>query len=257
MKNLLFVGSLLAVVTAGPAVAADLPATYKAPPPAVFNWSGCYLGGQIGGQWGSWTAGVNYTNPSSASREFDTKATFIGGGQIGCNYQPVGTAFVIGFEGDFVGAKSTFEGEVYRYTTVPTDHFDAGGKIGNQGSLRVRLGAAYDRWMMYAAGGVTWATIETNHLLVRDGVGRFVFEGSATRPAWNIGVGVEYAFVGGWTAGLEYRYTKYSSFDYLVAAGTAPFVFATHTVTADNVQTNDIRFRLNYLFGGAVVVPRH
>ena len=138
MTKLMWAGVVLVASVAGPALAADLPArVYNPLPPAPFNWSGCYLGGQIGAQSGRWTSGVNYTNPvapASGSRDFDSKGAFIGGAQVGCNYQPVASVFVIGVEGDVLGAKNTASGEVFRYATTPTDHFDAGGKIGSQGN---------------------------------------------------------------------------------------------------------------------------
>ena len=185
MTKLMWAGVVLVASVAGPALAADLPArVYNPLPPAPFNWSGCYLGGQIGAQSGRWTSGVNYTNPvapASGSATSDSKGAFIGGAQVGCNYQPVASVFVIGVEGDVLGAKNTASGEVFRYATTPTDHFDAGGKIGSQGSLRLRLGAAWDRLLAYVAGGATWASIDTTHTFVREGVGSALFQGSATR----------------------------------------------------------------------------
>jgi outer membrane immunogenic protein len=175
MNKLMWAGIASIASVAGPAVAADLPAlAYKAPPPVVFNWSGCYLGGQIGGQAAGWTTGVNYVDPArpaTGSRDFDSNATFIGGAQMGCNYQPGASVFVIGVEGDILAAKNNFSGEVFRYARAPTDHFDAGGKIGSQGSLRLRLGAAWDRFLGYVSGGATWASIDTKHSFIRDGVG--------------------------------------------------------------------------------------
>ena len=77
MTKLMWAGVVLVASVAGPALAADLPArVYNPLPPAPFNWSGCYLGGQIGAQSGRWTSGVNYTNPvapASGSRDFDSK----------------------------------------------------------------------------------------------------------------------------------------------------------------------------------------
>jgi outer membrane immunogenic protein len=243
------VGSLIAFA-AGPAVAADLPAlAYKTPLPVLFNWTGCYLGGQIGGQWGKWTAGVDYP-PAVGTREFSTKGDFIGGAQIGCNYQPANSMFVIGVEGDVLAAQNSFTGEVFRSAAAPNDHFDARGKIGGQGSLRLRLGAAWDRLFVYGAGGATWANIDTTHAVVRDGVGTATYDSSTTRMGWNLGVGLEYAFTGGWTAGVEYRYTGYGSSDFTIPASATPVPFATHMATAENIHTNDIRVRLNYLFGG-------
>jgi outer membrane immunogenic protein len=107
--------------------------------------------------------------------------------------------------------------------------------------------------LAYVSGGATWASIDTTHAFVRDGVGSALFQGSSTRSGWNLGLGFDYALAGGWTAGLEYRYTAYSSYDYIVPAGLRPIPLAAQTATTANVHTNDIRFRLNYLFGGQVV----
>ena len=73
----------------------------RAPPsrpsaPPLFSWTGFYIGGNIGGGWSRGNVvdcvfGVNFTNGNSAS--------FLGGGQVGGNYQ-IG-AFVIGAEADF------------------------------------------------------------------------------------------------------------------------------------------------------------
>ena len=50
MRKLLFAqAAMLAVTLAGPAIAADLPMKSEAPFVARFSWTGCYVGGQIGG----------------------------------------------------------------------------------------------------------------------------------------------------------------------------------------------------------------
>src|ERR1700722_15164207 len=71
----------------GAASAADLPA-YSAPPaPAAapvtaYNWSGCYVGGHVGGL----VSEDRSTNQAGAFRDFSS-AGFLGGGQFGCDYQ--------------------------------------------------------------------------------------------------------------------------------------------------------------------------
>ena len=249
----------------GSAFAADLPAgnpVYKsAPAPVVFNWSGCYVGGQIGGQWGTWTAGVYHDvgiNPDIAkpSRDLSGNASFIGGGQIGCNYEFPGSSSVVGLEGDIAGAsKNTYSGEVFRFAPpAQIDHIDAAGKIGIQGSVRLRAGVTWDRALLYLAGGATWAELTANHFIVGAAGGTAAVEHSKTKAGWNVGLGFEYAFASNWTAGVEYRYTNYgSSFSYAVPAG--PF-FVTHTASVDKVYTSDVRFRLNYLFGGPATAGR-
>jgi len=48
MKKLLLTGVGLALLTGGPAMAADLAAPVYVQPAAVYSWSGCYIGGNIG-----------------------------------------------------------------------------------------------------------------------------------------------------------------------------------------------------------------
>jgi outer membrane immunogenic protein len=251
------------------AQAADMRPVYKARPPvAVYSWTGCYIGGQVGGQWARWTGAVNYPagdplgHPAvNASRDFDGDGRFIYGGQIGCNWQPFGTSFVLGVEGDVVGvSRGEVGGEVHRYAApFATDHFNTTGSYGTQGSLRLRGGFAIDRVLLYVAGGVTWANLSATHNFFRDGDGSLAFTASTTRNGWNIGAGLEYAFINSWTLGIEYRYTDYGSFTNNIAAGTAGTLsWSAFTISANDLRTQDVRLRLNYLFGmGGPVVARY
>jgi outer membrane immunogenic protein len=234
---------------------------YKGPPPIVaYNWSGCYFGGQIGGQWTRWTAHVSYPAAAPtvvASRDFEGDGTFLYGGQLGCNFQPIGSNFLLGVEGDIAGTSGDgFHGEIYRFPAT-VDHFDASGRASTQASLRLRLGLTFDRLLLYVAGGGTWARLSASHLIVRDGVGVLETATSRTRSGWNIGVGGEYAFDSNFTVGLEYRYTDYGSFDFNVPAGTFPFAFAAFTASANDIHTQDVRLRFNYLFNTGPVVARN
>ena len=268
MTGFIRVGIAAAAATAMTfaAQAADMRPVYKAAPrAAVYSWTGCYIGGQVGGQWGRWTGDVNYPGDAfghaavTASRDFDGDGAFIYGGQIGCNWQPVGGAFVLGVEGDVVGVnRGDVGGEIYRFPAPPTDHFNTTGKFGTQASLRLRGGFAFDRMLIYVAGGVTWARLSATHNFFRDGDGSLAFNTSDSRNGWNIGVGAEYLFTNSLSLGLEYRYTDYGSFAGNIPAGTAGTLsWAAFTVSADNLRTQDVRLRLNYLFNSAPVVARY
>src|SRR5258707_5189917 len=83
------------------------PAPYAPPPPVYapppFSWTGFYLGGNIGGAWARRDVtdtffGVNF-NPGN------NNGVFIGGGQLGFNWQ-IGWG-LIGFEADFDGGPQT------------------------------------------------------------------------------------------------------------------------------------------------------
>jgi outer membrane immunogenic protein len=95
MKKVLLAGVAGIALVTGSAHAADLSPqpVYKAPPPAmapVFSWTGCYIGGNIGGGWGRTTASAPSLAPG-ISLTGDTSGV-IGGGQVGCtiNSHPIG-----------------------------------------------------------------------------------------------------------------------------------------------------------------------
>src|SRR6516162_8601590 len=82
--------------------AADL--AFKAPPPMlapVFSWTGFYVGGNIGGAW----ANNDLRDTLFLTNFNNNNGVFIGGGQIGGNYQ-IGN-FVVGGEWDFDWASNS------------------------------------------------------------------------------------------------------------------------------------------------------
>lgn len=250
------------------AEAADLRRpVYKAAPPPVYNWTGCYLGGQIGGQWGHFTGDVNYPgdifgHPAIvASRDFNNDGNFLYGAQIGCNWQPNASGFLLGVEADVAGiSRNDGNGvEIFRFAApFTTDHLNTFDRFGTQASFRLRGGFTFNRMLLYIAGGVSWARLSATHSFIRDGDGSLVFDASADRTGWNIGAGIEYMVANCWTLGLEYRYTDYGSRDFTVPAGTAGTLsWTTFTVSADHLRTQDVRLRLNYLFNSGPVMARY
>jgi outer membrane immunogenic protein len=111
MKKLALAVSMLALGSAS-ALGADLPAKVytKAPPPivAVYDWTGFYLGGNVGYSWGRSSTTAALTDPlgvppllAATSAKFDLNGV-IGGGQIGYNWQR--SNWVFGLEGDIQGS---------------------------------------------------------------------------------------------------------------------------------------------------------
>ena len=215
---------LATTMIAGTASAADLSARRYEPAAAAyaFSWTGFYVGGHLGYGWGSndWTA------PSwaagSVSTDFDG---FVGGGQLGFNYQ-MGN-IVLGLQGDISGAN--LEGTVY-------DIYGNGLK--NEAtwlaSVTARLGFTADRALFYIKGGAAWTDVESTAF-----IGNAVYSKSETRDGWTLGAGVEYAFAPNWTTFVEYDY-----FDF----GNKNTIFDGDLYKVDT-DVSVVKVGVNYRFG--------
>jgi outer membrane immunogenic protein len=228
MKKILLTGTALLTVVSGSAMAADLsrpapaPVYTKAPMMPVFTWTGCYVGGNVGGLWAKkdWTGG--------ASSSVDI-SSWLAGAQVGCNYQI--NTWVFGIQGD------------YDWTNASASAADALGgadstKIKSLASVTGRVGYAMDRFLGYVKGGGAWEADEYN---ISDAP-EFA-SASETRTGWTIGVGGEYAFTNWLTGFAEYDY-----YDFGTKANTFTGNFA---ATVDIKETKSVaKAGLNIKFGG-------
>ena len=227
------------------ASAADLPVKgpyYKAPPLAVYNWTGCYVGANAGGGW----ARTEFTNTVDTTGFGDLapgdgftekKSGFVGGGQLGCNYQV--NQFVFGVEGTYDG--STIKGDLANTVFgVADDVFTA--KIKSIATFVGRVGIADNNWLFYAKGGYAGADVEFS---VSDTVGPALGSGSDSKwlSGWTGGVGIEYGVTPNWIVGLEYDYMKLQTKSYEIA-GTS-----TGNYTFDvNTRVSTVLARVSYKF---------
>ena len=110
-------GALAVFTLAAPAIAADFPAApapAKVPiiaPAPIYSWTGIYFGGHVGGAWAEETS-TTFTTTALALAGTQINGTptgFLGGGQVGGNYQF--GQWVIGIEAD---ASWCPQGEHYR-----------------------------------------------------------------------------------------------------------------------------------------------
>ena len=199
MQRSLLAGlGLLAVAFAAPASAADLPRSmpYKAPAyVTAYNWTGFYLGVHAGYGWG-------------ASEGFDLGGGFVGG-QVGYNWQPMGSPWVFGVELDSAwadfGRSSTF--------IVPAGLLSVQSDANYMGSLRGRVGYAFDRTLVYATGGLGWIN---NEVTINATLAPFVIGTSDSKTHFSgvIGAGVEHALAPNWSVKAEYIYAMYGSKTY-------------------------------------------
>src|ERR1700730_4979877 len=108
MKKILLAGAVFVPLAAAPALAADIrvPAYTPPPPPPVyiFNWTGCYVGGNVGHLWVekdiTFLPSFGPGNPFFGQSFSVSASSMAGGLQAGCNYQFAG-GWVVGIQGDY------------------------------------------------------------------------------------------------------------------------------------------------------------
>jgi outer membrane immunogenic protein len=200
MRNLSGVGLVFLAAMAMPfaAGAAELPvkAPPAPPPPPAFSWTGCYIGGDVGGVW----ANGHMDDELHGMELSTTHSGVVGGPEIGCNYQT--GSIVWGIEGNFDWTSLQFTGIG---TTVPgvgtlqgsanTDWIaDVTGRVG---------WTAWNQVLLYVKGGGAW--VRNNATVTNLTTGASVSE-TNTNDGWLIGGGVEWAFDPSWSVKVEYNY---------------------------------------------------
>jgi len=256
MKKILIASafSLAAIATAS---AADMaPKMYtKAPPPPppVFSWTGFYIGGNLGGGWadasGTGTVSVPGVGTFIGSAG-TTESGVIGGGQIGYNWQWTNVVFGVEADIDGSGERSTGSFTCPAATCGVALGTSVTNKVDAFGTVRGRLGFAFDRWMIYGTGGYAWQNINSSWTSSVAGVGSAAFSANSTRSGYAVGGGVETAlWDNNWIAGLEYLYLDTGNFSTGGATIGLVGVPAGTTITGTGrVQNNIVRARLSYKF---------
>jgi outer membrane immunogenic protein len=258
-------GAMALALSLQPASAADLPArmAVKAPPPApLFTWSGSYIGVQAGGLWGRHDINPTATPiaPVGLATGFGgtggEDSAFIGGFQTGYRWQR--GMFVFGIEQDwrwtdlrtgyslgaapagapvFIGAPAG--------TATTADAFSS--RVNWLADTRLQLGIAWDRTLLYAAGGLSTASMDTTASLVDPLAAagfRTVTDEHKYHFGWNIGAGLEWAFSDWASLGVDYRFTRLEGETYNLGAVVRGGV--TSQITADSsFEGHQIVGRLN------------
>jgi outer membrane immunogenic protein len=232
MRTLTIAAAASAMVLAcGSATAADLRVRAPAAPAAalmapIYDWSGFYIGLQGGYGWGDleWT----FVGPGTIADHRTRGGLF--GGTAGVNMQF--GQWVFGIEGDYAwaGIKGT--------AVCPDPTFDCRSKLESFGTVRGRLGIAWDAFMVYGTGGVAFGdqNIRTVDLITGTVVGSNVFS-----LGWTAGGGVEWGFAPGWSMKVEALYFDLGTDRYIVA-GPDPVDARHHGV----IVRGGINWRFNW-----------
>jgi outer membrane immunogenic protein len=225
MTRILLAGVAAAALVA-PAFAADVPPSMPPPRAPVyvpfFTWSGLYAGINAGYGWGNsdWTV----TGTGVGTGTFNVNGGMIGG-TLGYNYQAGSFVFGVEADLDWSGIKGSS-------TSIVCIGF-CETKNTWLGTARGRIGYAFDRYLPYVTGGVAFGGLK-----ISSGSGATA---SSTPTGWTLGAGFEYAFMGSWSAKLEYLYVDLGKATCDAAcSGGLPFDVG--------FKTNVIRGGVNYKF---------
>jgi outer membrane immunogenic protein len=276
MKKLI-VGAVAAgaLLSGGSALAADMPMHAKAAPPvaAVYDWTGLYFGGHVGGAWqeqrfedpvGYVAMNGLFAPPaftSGALGQNVSKTSFLGGGQVGANYQ-IGR-FVIGseFDASWTHLRSTYTG-AFVVSPIAFPGVTGGETFTSSSdwvaTATTRLGVARDTFLLYGKAGAAWARTAYTVSAIASAPGfasaTLAGTGSNTRVGWTVGTGAEWAFARNWTAKIEYDYIDFGTKTQTIAtAGTTgdiaaggPFAFAANLPISVHQNLSVVKAGINY-----------
>lgn len=198
MNRICVIGSTTSVVllTCPFAAAADLPASMPIKAPvraAIYNWTGFYVGGQVG--YGQGGFGPD-TNPIPEQAVFFPHRVtgMIGGFQAGYNLQ-LPNRVVLGVEADV-----SFTSPLDRPKLDPAPFNTT---LEYAGTARGRIGYAFGQVLPYVTGGLAWGQSRVN---VNADDGSLLSTRLLPHVGWTAGLGIEMAVGGNWTAKIEYDY---------------------------------------------------
>lgn len=238
------------------ASAADLRMPAKAPPviAPAFSWTGCYIGGYVGGAWAAddvvATDRLGYDGVIGNSWGYKPNSSFIGGGTVGCNWQPVGSQFVLGLEGELGYLSLSSSG----IDPLSAGFVTSTTKVGDwYGIIAGRLGYSFDRALIYVKGGAAFVNVENGIVEIPT---PFTASVSQFQSTWAVGGGVEWAFNANWSVKAEYMY---------IALGGTQTLFVPPAIAGldaywdhENTGIHTAKVGINYRFGGgAPVVARY
>lgn len=225
----LALAAAFAVAASASARAADMPRAapvYKAEPAAqAFDWTGFYLG--LNGGYARGRSRWSDPLVGADSGRFNTSGGMLGG-QIGYNWQTGPVVLGVETDMDWLNAKGSSSGAGGVCAT------DGAGSCQTQqswlGTMRGRIGFAFDRWLPYVTGGVAYGDIKAVQPTGTN---------SSTKTGWTAGGGVEYGINRNWSAKAEYLH---------VDLGTATFMGAASGTPSLSVPVTDdlARVGLNY-----------
>jgi outer membrane immunogenic protein len=261
--------ALASVALIAPAMAADLsPAprpVYKAPPPPpppAWSWTGFYIGSNFG--WiGSTENNITNTGTDTGTGGLGTAlavgaipgsigashSNFIGGGQIGYNWQWTPN-WVVGLEADFAGIASPSTTVISSFSGVTPFQTGYARALDDLGTVRGRIGyLATPSWLLYASGGLAYGEtkLQTAFGCATCGPPASIVNLTDNwQTGWTVGAGVEWRFAPQWSVKAEYLYVDLGSISSTINYNYGPN--SSSLTSTYNERDNIVRAGINYKF---------
>lgn len=270
MKRMLIGIAAVASLLATSAFAADLPMRPYTQAPmyaeSVFNWTGFYLGGNIGYSLGRSSNNETISNSLTGAivatgTSRDNVNGVIGGGQFGYNWQV--SNWVAGFEGDFQGSRERGFAMLVcpGCGSGPSDITSTlTQKLAWFGTVRGRAGVLVTpAVLLYGTGGLAYGEVDTAGSIsgqTAQGSGTVFFPSlTSTRVGWTAGAGIEGRIGGNWTAKFEYLYMDLGTASFGPLATNIPVPVRTNAGASysSHFTDNILRVGVNYIFNAPVV----
>jgi outer membrane immunogenic protein len=278
------------------AKAADMPMKAPPPPAPVVSWTGFYAGVNAGYNWGERSNIFTVADPTFVSPIFPLGAgseaaalatastnvqgvkddSFIGGGQIGYNYQ-FSPQWVGGIEADIDGLTnrgiSTQTRTVNLLPPFPTEFYTGNVTVSSKldwlGTVRARLGyVPTPNLLLYGTGGFAYGGVSTaSSYSFQESLGAAGLPpvlstagSSTTRTGWAAGAGGEWMVTPNWTVRLEYLHYDLGSvtdnatlnqLNTVSVPGTTIVYHTTLAQTFTNFAGDIVRVGVNYKFNWA------
>jgi outer membrane immunogenic protein len=242
-----------------PVQAADMavPGSYypaiSPPPPAIYDWTGIYIGGHVGG--GILTDSVSQSTVTTTTQNIAGSGSLrpagvLGGAQIGANYEFV--PWVVGIEASWtdssISGSTLLSCPACQNPTSSTTVLTPQERFTSQAlwfaAVTGRVGYAANDWLFYAKAGGAWMRVDyTEDLLANSGATANTQSITDNRTGFTVGLGVEFGLTENLSGKIEYNFYDFGSRNY-------NFFFTPMAVRSDlNTLTAGLNYRFNWSGG--------
>jgi outer membrane immunogenic protein len=227
--------------------------------PVTYNWTGWYVGFNLGGASSRIEHGLavpaTVDSPARAFTSSGRETTFTGGFQAGYNWMFVPN-WLFGIEADLNHVGASRESNF----AFLNDNEEVVGRQKTRlrwlATVRGRLGYTWVNTLVYATGGVAIGGVKSSVDATRidPNTGpdaQFAGSYSAGRVGWTVGAGIEHALTNRVSIKVEYLHFDLGSFSYNVSlvSGTASTDVPSTWFANGQISGDIVRLGLNYRFG--------